>query len=125
MSSPPSPLPTAAPLPVSPLAYASPTDFVRAGHSRAGIASLIFCGVTLVYTVVCTVGMLNASGWDGLGWLVVGLMGNWIGAGVGAVLGLVGVCQRRRRRVLAVHGLWVSAALALVPLAIAFVGQHL
>jgi hypothetical protein len=115
---PPAPAPAAAvfsPPPLATLAYESGVDAARFGHSRWGIASCVLCGVTLVYTIVCLVGMSLATGWDTLGWAIIGFYGNWIGCGLALAVGLVGVLQRRRRRRWAVHGMWISAAIAAAP----------
>ena len=105
------------PAPVT-LGYASGKDYQRDGQSGFAVGSLVLCGTTVLYCVVCFVGMTRARGWDGLGWLVVGLIGNWVGCGLAAILALVGVVQRRRRRQLAVHALWISLVLGLGPIGI-------
>jgi hypothetical protein len=104
--------------PPATLAYESLVDPAPVRQSRWGVASCALCAIVLLYTVVCAIGMTRATGWDGLAWLIFGFYGNWIGCGVAAVLGLIGVLQRRRGRRLAVHGLWLSFFLAGAPIAI-------
>jgi hypothetical protein len=107
-----------APSPVGMIGYASGVGYARVGQSRWGVASFVLTGITVLYCLVCVIGMSRAKGWDSLAWLVFGFLGNWIGCGIAGVLGLVGVCQRRRGRRLAAHALWVSLALGLGPLAV-------
>ena len=100
------------------LGYESLVNPAPMRQSRWGVASCVLCGIVALYSVVCAIGMTQATGWDGLAWLVIGLYGNWIGCGLAAVLGLIGVLQRRRGRRLAVHGLWLSFFVAGTPVAI-------
>jgi hypothetical protein len=112
-------------LPAAPLAtlsYESGVNAPRLGQSRWGTASLLLTAITVVYCIVCGVGMSRARGWDGLGWLIVGLIGNWVGCGLAAISALVGVCQRRRGRRLAAHALWVSLVIGLGPITLLWLG---
>ena len=102
--------------PPAPLAYESAVNAARLGQSRWGTASFALTGITVLYCLVCVIGMAQAKGWDALGWLVVGLIGNWVGCGLAAILALVGVLQRRRGRKRAAHALWVSLVLGLGPI---------
>ena len=119
------PVPPAHPAPPATLSYESGLNAPRQGQSRWGAASFILTGVTVVYCVVCFIGMSQARGWDGLGWLIVGLIGNWVGCGLAAVAALVGVLQRRRGRRLAAHALWVSLLIGLGPLAFLWIANAL
>jgi hypothetical protein len=103
---------------LAPLGYARPYAAGRVGESGFGIASCVLCLVTLVYSVVCAVGMTQAKGWDVLGWMVVGFIGNWVGCGLGFLFGLVGVVQTRRGRRWAIHGMWLNGALVIAPLVV-------
>jgi hypothetical protein len=113
------------PAPLAPLGYESAINPTRLGQSRWGTASFILTGITILYCVVCFVGMSQARGWDGLGWLIVGLIGNWVGGGLAAILARVGVLQRRRGRRRAAHALWVSLLVGLGPIAILWIGSLL
>lgn len=110
-------MPPALPPAATTLNYASGVDFDRVGQSGFAVASFVFCAITVLYCVVCVIGTSQATGWDGLAWLAFGLLGNWIGCGIGAILALVGVVQRRRGRRLAAHALWVSLSLGIGPVA--------
>ena len=103
------------------LAYESGVDYARVGQSRWAVASFALTGLTILFCVVCVIGMTQARGWDALGWLIVGFLGNWIGCGLAAVCGLVGVLQRRRRRRLATHALWISLVLGLGPIGVVWI----
>jgi hypothetical protein len=119
------PAPPAPPLAASlaaPLGYESAINPTRLGQSRWGQASFILTGITVLYCVVCFIGMTQARGWDALGWLIVGLIGNWVGCGLAAICGLVGVLQRRRGRRLAAHALWVSLVIGIGPIAVMWIG---
>src|SRR4051812_25312144 len=83
--------------PVATLAYQSGLDLGRTGQSRWAVASWVLTIITVVFCLVCVIGMMRAKGWDALAWLVVGFYGNWVGCGLAAVCRLVGVVQRRRR----------------------------
>ena len=72
--------------------------------------------VTAIYSVICAVGMFHATGWDALAWLVWGFYGNWSGAGVGFLLGLVGCVQRTRRRARAARAMCVNVLVVFTPL---------
>ena len=118
------PVATPVPAPVATLAYQSGLDRGRMGQSRWAVASWVLTSITVIYCVVCFIGMTQAKGWDGLAWLIVGLYGNWIGFGLAAACALVGVVQRRKRRRLAIHALWVSLLLGLGPIALIWLGMH-
>jgi len=111
------------PVPLPTLGYESALNPTRLGQSRWGTASLILTGITVLYCIVCFVGMTRARGWDALGWLIVGLIGDWVGSGLAAILALVGVLQRRRGRRRAAHALWVSLLVGLGPIAILWIGS--
>ena len=102
----------------TPLSYASGVNYDRVGQSRFAVASFVLCAITVLYCVVCVIGMSRAKGWDGLAWAIFGLLGNWIGCGIAAILALVGVLQRSRGRRLAAHALWVSLTLGIGPIAV-------
>lgn len=97
----------------------------RVGQSGFGVASLVLCGVTVIYCTVCAVRMSGAREWDGLAWLAFGLIGNWIGCGLAALLALVGVVQRKRGRRLSAHALWISLVLGLGPISLIWVAAVL
>ena len=101
---------------VAPLAYAAPFTQVRVGESRFGYASCAAAGLTVLFSVACVVGMTQAKGWDVLGWFIVGMIGNWVGAGGGLLLGLIGVVQSRRGRRWSIHGMWIDGTIAAIPL---------
>src|SRR5688500_9324818 len=106
------PAPFAAP--VATLPYAGLLPVERVGQSGFGVASLVVCGLTLGYTVVCAVGMSQAKDWDAMVWLFFGFAGNWAGCGLGILLGFVGIVQSRRRRRLSAHAMWLNAAVAVL-----------
>src|SRR3989442_14563743 len=122
---PPAALPLAPPAPAVTLGYESGLNRARVGQSRWAIASFVLCAVTVAYCVVCFIGMTRASRWDGLAWLVFGFLGNWVGCGLAALLALGGVLQRRRRRRLAAHALWVSLTLGVGPIAFLWAAPRL
>ena len=111
-----------APLPPAPLGYASGL-YDRVGQSRWAVASLTLSGITVVFCVVCVIGMTHAKDWAGLGWLVVGFLGDWVGGGVAALLALIGVLQRRRGRRLAAHALWIGLVVGLGPIAVCWLAS--
>ena len=117
-------LPPAPTAPPAMLGYASGLDSVRLGQSRWGVASFVVTAFTVVFCIVCFIGMTQARGWDGLGWLVVGFLGNWVGCGIAALLALIGVVQRRRGRRLASHALWIGLVLGLGPIGICWLVAH-
>ena len=112
------------PRPPATLGYESAVNAARLGQSRWGTASFTLTGITVLYCVVCFIGMTHARGWDGLAWLIIGLIGNWVGCGLAAICGLVGVLQRRRGRRRAAHALWVSLLLGLGPIGILWLGLY-
>ena len=83
----------------------------------------MLAGITVLYCVVCFIGLTRAKGWDGLAWLIFAFIGNWVGCGLAAILGLVGVLQRRRGRRLAAWALGVSLVLGIGPIAILWLGR--
>src|SRR2546423_7068040 len=113
----------ARPAPPAPLGYASGVDYVRVGQSRWGVASLVFTGITIVFCVVCVIGMTHARDWEGLAWLVIGFLGDWVGGAIAALLALIGVLQRRRGRRLASHALWISLVVGFGPIAVCWLGS--
>jgi hypothetical protein len=98
------------------LAYESSEVEPRVGESWWGVASYNVCRLNLLLTVGCTLGALVVKP-KALELIGLALYCNWIGCGVGAVLGLIGVLQRGRGRRLAAHGLWMSFGLLLAPVA--------
>jgi hypothetical protein len=116
-----SPAPLLAASHAAPLSYESAINPTRLGQSRWAKASFILTAITVLYCVVCFIGMTQARGWDALGWLIVGLIGNWVGCGLAAIFGLVGVLQRRRGRRLAAHALWVSLVIGIGPIAVMWI----
>ena len=100
------------------LGYARPYARGRVGESGFGVVSCALFGVTLIYTLVCAAGLTGATGWVVLGWLVVGLVGNWVGCGVGFLFGIVGVVQSRHGRRWAIHGMWLNGVLAVAPVVV-------
>jgi hypothetical protein len=108
---------TAGPEPLV-LGYAPASLRREQRQTRWAWAAFTLAGLTAVYSVVCGIGVAQAHGWDALGWLVIGFFGNWIGAGLGLVCGLIGCLQRRRRRARAAHSLWMNAVVAAAPVSI-------
>ena len=97
------------------LGYAEPGLSRELTQTKWATAALACAGLTAIYSLVCTAGVFQARGWDALGWLVVGFIGNWVGTGLGLICGLVGCLQRRRLRARAAHSLWVNAMVAATP----------
>ena len=116
------PVPQARPAPPATLSYESGVNAPRLGQSRWGTTSFLLTAITVVYCIFCIVGMSRARGLDGLEWLILGLIGNWVGCGLAAISALVGVCQRRRGRRLAAHALWVSLVIGLGPITFLWLG---
>ena len=93
----------------------------RVGVSGFGIASLSVCLATVAYTAFCAVKLSQSKDWETWGWILLGFFGNWVGCGMGFGLGLVGVCQTRKRRRLAAHAMGLNAAAAVLPFVVIWV----
>ena len=108
-------------VPAIPLTYARPglrNQPMRATHW--GTAGCVLAGITAIYTVVCVLGMFHAKGWDAIGWVIVGVYGNWIGAGVAFLLGIIGCFRKQRLRARAVMAMAASVAVAGAPFAVVY-----
>ena len=99
------------------LDYARPLPILRTRQTRWGTAGCVIAALTAAYTIACTIGLFRATGWDQLGWLVVGFYGNWIGAGFAALFGIIGCFRGQRLRIRAVKAICAAAVVAGAPLA--------
>jgi|SRR4051794_31343275 hypothetical protein len=118
---PPLPAPAVPGIPMARMAYAPPAPHatvVRSGVSGFGVASVAICAATLLFSAACGFLMMandqNGRNWRAMGFLYGGIIGNWLGCGAGALLGLVGVLQPRHGRGLAVRGMVYNGLLAVV-----------
>lgn len=93
-------------------AAASPTLWYQSGVERRsqqkrwlGLTSLAFWSATVLFAAVCFVAASQATGWDGLGWVLTAFVGSWIGCGIGTLFAAFGSFPLRRRHRLALTGL--------------------
>jgi hypothetical protein len=107
------------------LAYQSGAD--RRLHQRQwlGVTSLTLWVVTIVAAASCFVAATQASGWDGLGWLVAAFLVSWVGCGLGALFAAIGAFPRRRRHRFALTGLILNLLTGLGPITVIWVGSML
>ena len=94
-------------LPVANVDYCSAPAAVsaRQGDSGPGMASVVVCGVTAAFSLLCFVAMMGSRDMGGFGWMFVGFFGNLIGSATGLVLAGIGLSQRGGSRHMASRGL--------------------